>query len=151
MISIEAFIGLMYPVARRTVSSQSFFHHSKIFTHNNNPVFCCTNQVSYLFISGAILSKVNLYCIQCLSRRLFSELSDGASTMSAGRSFQIFTILSEKKEGWKARFQLSKTKIFINEDFPPEIQAKRQILIPILKNAKQMKKKMHSFGRQINY
>jgi ribA/ribD-fused uncharacterized protein len=55
----------------------------------------------------------------------------------------------DRERVWSARFQLAKTKIYINEDFPQEIILKRQILLPILKKAKQLKKRCTLSGDKL--
>ncbi len=41
---------------------------------------------------------------------------------------------------WKAKRNLKGTKVFVNQDFPKEIQERRKILWPIMMKAKEAKK-----------
>lgn len=52
-----------------------------------------------------------------------------------------FLWFPDRETVWSARFKLAKSGYFLLEDFPQEIMNRRQSLIPILKRAKQLKKK----------
>ena len=51
-----------------------------------------------------------------------------------------FQWYGDRMRVWKARRNLQGTNIYLNEDFPKEIQQKRKILMPILKKAKSLGK-----------
>lgn len=46
-----------------------------------------------------------------------------------------FSLYKQREEVWKARTKLSKSNVWISEDFPPEIKRERQILLPIFRSA----------------
>ena len=47
-----------------------------------------------------------------------------------------FSFYKQREEVWKARTKLSKSNVWISEDFPPEVKRDRQILLPIYRSAK---------------
>lgn len=47
-----------------------------------------------------------------------------------------FNLFSDRQKIWKARFNLKNHNIFVNEDFPAEVNHRRKKLFPILQKAK---------------
>ena len=53
-----------------------------------------------------------------------------------------FVFYSDRMAVWNKRSSLKGTHFIINEDFPPEILAKRKVLYPVFKKAKDLRKKV---------
>jgi len=51
-----------------------------------------------------------------------------------------FQLFSDRMTVWNARLNLKNTRLSLNEDFPPEILARRKVLYPVLKAAQKDKK-----------
>ena len=52
-----------------------------------------------------------------------------------------FLYLAERERVWAARFNLQGSHYFLKEHFPPEVNRRRSVLLPILKKAKALKMK----------
>ena len=52
-----------------------------------------------------------------------------------------FEHFADRMKVWQCRFNLKQTNILVQEDFHPDIQARRQILYPILREAKNLQMK----------
>ena len=125
-------------LSRRLIAQESYNRRENLIfqgvpvTDNEN----CWDKIKGILMTNMKMSSdtVNAFKIQ-RCHRVFENQK------KTNKIIVRFLWYPDREKVWKARFELSKTRIFINEDFPQEIQSRRQLLIPILKKAKQLKKR----------
>jgi ribA/ribD-fused uncharacterized protein len=93
----------------------------------------CTEQVKTLFKITMKLTNVdNMQIVRC--HRLGEKRQGALKPRTVIIKFQWF---GDRMQVWKARKELKGSNVYLNEDFPKEIQEKRSILWPILQKARQ--------------
>lgn len=58
-----------------------------------------------------------------------------------------FSFYKDRNQVWETKSMMTGRGRFVKEDYPPEIEKKRDVLFPIFTAAKNMKKKNHQMGR----
>jgi len=92
----------------------------------------CTEKVKHIFINTLKLDDVeNMKLVRC--HRLGPKRRGATKPRTVIIKFHWY---GDKMRVWQARKNLKDTNIYLNDDFPKEIQDKRRILRPIMQKAR---------------